>query len=147
MSIKHYTGNIPDEPDVIFVFGSNPEGRHGAGAAKTARLYFGARYGQGEGPQGRAYAIPTKDLRVTENHGFRSISPERITQSIRTFYAHARQHPGRRFMIAYRNTYTRSLNGYTGIEMIEMFKAAGPIPDNVWVSEEWYKTGLFNQAG
>lgn len=147
MSIKHYTGNIPDEPDVIFVFGSNPEGRHGAGAAKTARLYFGAKYGQGEGPQGRSYAIPTKDLRVTENHGFRSISAERITQSIRTFYAHARQYPGRRFMIAYRNTYTRSLNGYTGIEMIRMFKAAGPIPDNVWVSEEWYQTGLFNQAG
>ena len=35
--MKHYTGNIIPEPNTIFVFGSNPEGRHGAGAAKVAR--------------------------------------------------------------------------------------------------------------
>lgn len=143
MPIKYYKGDIVPAEDTVFVFGSNPEGRHGAGASKAARLRFGAVYGQGEGLQGNAYALPTKDLRVTRNNGFRSISPERITESIRTLYACARQNPNRKFMIAYRNTYTRSLNGYTGIEMIQMFKDAGPIPDNIFVSEEWYQTGLF----
>ena len=141
--MNHYSGNIIPATDVIFVFGSNPEGRHGAGAAKTARIHFGAIYGQGEGLQGQAYAIPTKDLRVTENKGYRSISANDITASIRKMYETARLHPNKRFMIAYRNTYTRSLNGYTGIEMIRMFLSAGPIPENVYVSEEWYNTGMF----
>ncbi len=142
--IRHYTGNITPGPDVIFVFGSNPEGRHGAGAAKTAQLLFGAVYGQGSGLQGRAYAIPTKDLRVRKDYGLRSISPFQITASIREMYECARQHPTKRFMVAYRNTSTRSLNGYTGYEMIRMFKAAGPIPDNVWFSKEWADTGLLD---
>ena len=46
----------------IFVFGSNLAGRHGKGGALTARVHHGAVYGQGEGLQGRSYAIPTKDL-------------------------------------------------------------------------------------
>ena len=142
---NHYTGNITPSENTVFVFGSNPEGRHGAGAARVARLKFGAIYGQGEGRQGMSYAIPTKDLRVKEFSGYKSIKPETITQHIRTFYAHAREHPGERFCIAYRNTYERSLNGYTGIEMIRMFLDAGPIPGNVWISEEWYQTGMFNK--
>jgi hypothetical protein len=144
MPIKYYTGNITPSKGTVFVFGSNPEGRHGAGAAKIARLHFGAVYGLGEGRQGMSYAIPTKDLRVTQNKGFRSVSPADITGSIRRFYTHAAQHPDERFCIAYRNTYERSLNGYTGIEMIRMFLDAGPIPGNVLVSEEWYRTGMFN---
>lgn len=66
---KFYIGNITPETNTIFVFGSNPEGRHGAGAAKVARTQFGAIYGQGEGLQGNAYALPTKDLRVKEKLG------------------------------------------------------------------------------
>lgn len=142
--VNYYTGSIVPGKDVIFVFGSNPEGRHGAGAAKVARERFGAIYGQGEGLQGNAYAVPTKDLRVTFNRGFKSISPEQITASIRKMYQCARQNPHKRFMVAYRNTYTRSLNGYTGIEMIRMFLNAGPVPENVWFSEEWASTGMFN---
>lgn len=46
----YYTGFIKTlRPNEIFVFGSNPEGRHGAGAAKHAAKYFGAKYGQGRG--------------------------------------------------------------------------------------------------
>lgn len=142
--MQFYQGNITPTPDTVFVFGSNPEGRHGAGAAKTARLQFGAVYGQGEGLQGRSYAIPTKDLRITANRGFRSIKPAAITASIRKMYDCARQHPDRQFKIAYRNTRERSLNGYTGIEMIRMFLDAGPVPENVWFSEEWRQTGMFN---
>lgn len=43
----------------IFVFGSNIGGIHGGGAAKVARLKFGAIQGQGVGLQGQSYAIPT----------------------------------------------------------------------------------------
>ena len=140
-----YMGDIVPTEDIIFVFGSNPEGRHGAGAAKYARMYFGAVYGQGEGLQGNSYAIPTKDLRVTANHGYKSISPDRIKDSVRRMYDCARKHPDKRFMVAYRNTYRPSLNGYTGIEMIRIFLDAGPIPENVWFSDEWKRTGMFNR--
>ncbi|MCB0369444.1 MAG: AAA family ATPase, partial [Bdellovibrionales bacterium] len=51
---RYYTGNIVPEKNTVFVFGSNPEGRHGAGAAKVAVQKFGAKYGQGEGLQGNA---------------------------------------------------------------------------------------------
>lgn len=43
----------------IFVFGSNLQGMHGGGAARVARLKFGAVMGQGVGLQGQSYAIPT----------------------------------------------------------------------------------------
>lgn len=33
----------------IFVFGSNLAGQHGGGAARAARLYFGAVMGKGVG--------------------------------------------------------------------------------------------------
>jgi hypothetical protein len=46
---------------MIFVFGSNLAGRHGKGAALTAKLEHGAIYGRGIGRQGESYAIPTKD--------------------------------------------------------------------------------------
>lgn len=46
-------------PDEVFVFGSNLAGAHGGGAARVARQRFGAVMGQGVGPQGQSYAIPT----------------------------------------------------------------------------------------
>lgn len=139
---KFYTGDIKPADDIIFVFGSNPEGRHGSGSARVAREQFGAVYGIGEGLQGHSYALPTKDLRVRANNALRSISPEKITESIRTLYAVARSHPDLRFMVAYRNIDEMTLNGYKGTEMIEMFTNAGPIPSNIYVSEEWHSTGL-----
>ena len=47
------------DQDEIFVFGSNLEGIHAGGAARVAREKFGAIMGQGVGPQGQSYAIPT----------------------------------------------------------------------------------------
>lgn len=55
----HWDALIPDEP--IFVFGSNLAGRHGAGAALSARREYGAVNGIGRGLTGHAYALPTKD--------------------------------------------------------------------------------------
>ena len=143
-SVSSYTGDITPDANTIFVFGSNPEGRHGAGAAKVAKEKFGAKYGKGEGLQGNSYALPTKDLRVTENRGLRSISESQIIESIKKLYETARQNPDKQFKVAYRNTDKASLNGYTGLEMIDMFLKAGPIPTNIVFSKEWVDTGRFN---
>ncbi|MDE6282963.1 MAG: hypothetical protein K2L97_03120 [Muribaculaceae bacterium] len=45
--------------DEVFVFGSNLEGAHMGGAARTAFLKFGAKMGVGVGFEGQSYAIPT----------------------------------------------------------------------------------------
>lgn len=144
-NINYYEGNITPDANTIFVFGSNPEGRHGAGAAKVARNQFGAIYGQGEGLQGNAYALPTKDLRVKENRGLRSISEVQIIQNIKKLYEVAKQNPDKQFKVAYRNTDQASLNGYTGLEMIDMFIKAGSIPSNIVFSKEWVDTGLITK--
>ena len=45
------------------------------------------------------------------------------------------------FKVAYRTTYNeKSLNGYTGSEMLRMF-TANPVPNNIYFSEEWH--GIF----
>jgi hypothetical protein len=47
---------------LIFVYGANTEGIHGAGAAKEAYEHFGARMGK-TGFNGRSYGVITKELR------------------------------------------------------------------------------------
>lgn len=137
-SIGFYEGQIEPHKDVVFVFGSNYQGRHGAGAAKVAREKFGAEYGQAVGLQGNSYAIPTKDLTVKENNGFRSVSKEEIIDNIRAMYRSAEANFTKTYMVAYTNPpYKHTLNGYSGKEMIEMFIKAGPIPFNVQFSSVW----------
>jgi hypothetical protein len=69
---KIYSGMIDKlNSNQIFVFGSNTQGRHGKGAALTAKNKFGAIYGQAEGLQGQSYAIITKDL-TKKNHPSRT---------------------------------------------------------------------------
>lgn len=57
--------NMGDGLPWIWVFGSNLSGIHGAGAARIARNNFDAAYGRGSGRTGEAYAIPTKDRKLT----------------------------------------------------------------------------------
>lgn len=47
------------KPNEIFVFGSNLEGKHYGGAAKTAYEKFGAEMGVSFGLTGSSFAIPT----------------------------------------------------------------------------------------
>lgn len=47
------------KPGEVFVFGSNLEGKHYGGAAKTAYEKFGAQMGVYFGLSGRSFAIPT----------------------------------------------------------------------------------------
>jgi alkylated DNA repair dioxygenase AlkB/putative lipoic acid-binding regulatory protein len=137
-SVKTYTGLINKlESNQVFVFGSNPEGRHGAGTAKIAATKFGAKYGQGEGLQGQSYALPTKDLRVKENNSLRSISIDDIKKNISTLYNTAKENPNAEFLVAYTND-GKNLNGYTSQEMADMFSSF-PIPNNVVFNNEFAK--------
>ena len=90
----HPDDEIPlSGPDWIWVFGSNLAGRHGAGAAKVAKVRFDAQYGCGRGPTGRAYAIPTKDEALSV------IALPQIEQSIADFILYARLHPEKHFFV------------------------------------------------
>jgi len=71
----------------IFVFGSNRQGRHSLGSALTARLKFGAIYGQAEGLQGNSYAIITKELRKN----FKSVSLKEVKKGIDNFIIFAKE--------------------------------------------------------
>lgn len=50
--------------EVVFTFGSNESGIHGAGAARVAVQHYGAVYGVGYGHQGNSFAVPTKDWEI-----------------------------------------------------------------------------------
>jgi hypothetical protein len=91
---------------------------------------------------GNAYGLVT----VAGPGKKKSLTPEQITDNIKKLYEIAKANPNKQFKIAYRNTDVVSLNGYTGYEMIEMFNAAGQIPDNVVFSKEWIDTGNLNPA-
>lgn len=146
---KVYQGNIMPEQGTIFVFGSNPQGRHGAGSAAVAVRQFGAQYGTGEGLQGNAYALPTTELRPEfQAPGYnQSIPEDRIVQSILNLYETAANHPEKNFKVAYRSAANEvTLCGYSGKELMALFKEAaakfGGYPDNIWFSSEWASTGL-----
>jgi hypothetical protein len=78
---------FPPLSNRIFVFGSNLAGRHGKGAALAAQHWHGAIYGQGEGLQGRSYAIPTKDARL------RTLPLEWVHYYVLRFLDFAQAHP------------------------------------------------------
>ena len=102
------------EPHQIFVFGSNIQGRHGAGAALQA-MKFGAIYGQARGRQGQTYAIPTKDLEI----GRRSIPLKKIHQEIHQFIDYATTYPEWEFLVT---AIGCGLAGYRAEEMVEPFQ-------------------------
>ena len=72
----------------IFVFGSNLAGMHGGGAARIARLHFGAVMGKGVGLQGQSYAIPTMQGGV-----------ETIRPYVEEFLDFANHHPELHFLV------------------------------------------------
>lgn len=120
----HDDGSTP-QSGAIFVFGSNLAGRHGAGAAKAAKLHFGAIYGRGEGPMGSSYAIPTKGMQL-------EVLPlDVIEQHVSRFIDYAKVQPGLNFFV------TRigcGLAGYDDSEIAPMFAAA---PSNCSFARSW----------
>lgn len=109
----------------IFVFGSNLAGRHGKGAALTAKKYYGAIYGQGLGRQGNSYAIPTK------NHNLKSLPLWLIKTFVQDFLDYAVSHPAEKFLVTKIGC---GLAGYKEIDMVPMFKDA---PNNCQLPEGW----------
>jgi hypothetical protein len=100
---------------MIFVFGSNEAGRHGKGAALTARQEYGAIYGQAEGLQGSSYAIPTKDARL------RPLPLPAIATYVRRFLAFAQAHPELSFFVT---AVGCGLAGYTPAQIAPLFVGA-----------------------
>ncbi len=78
---------------IIFVFGSNLAGVHGAGAAKTAVEDYGAKWGEGEGLFGNSYAIPTKDLDI------RPLTVSQIRHHVIKFIKFAEANPDKEFFV------------------------------------------------
>lgn len=134
---KTYKGIISKlYPNQIYVFGSNTQGRHGAGSAKKARDLFGAKYGQAEGLQGRSYAIITKDL--TKKYKDKpSRTKEQIIEQICKLYDFAKANPDKEFIIPYTG-YGKNLNYYSNEDMAYMF-AQYDIPDNIIFEYEFYQ--------
>ena len=108
----------------VFVFGSNLDGAHGAGAARIAREKFGAVWGQGTGLQGQSYGIPTM-------HG----GIEEIKPYVNEFIDFARSRPELTFLV------TRvgcGIAGFHDSEMAPLFAQAVSIP-NIHLPESFWK--------
>lgn len=119
--------------DMIFVFGSNMAGIHGAGAAKYAHQHKQAKLGVGEGLTGQAYALPTKD------HKIRCISLAEIHGAVFRFKDFAEANPNLEFQV------TRvgcGLGGHRDEDICKMFLDS---PDNCYFDTVWQP--LFAELG
>lgn len=111
---------------LIFVFGSNEAGIHGAGAARYAHEHYAARYGQGFGPSGLSFAIPTKDWRIE------TLPYETIQHYVERFVVYARLHRDDEFKVTALGT---GLAGLRHDVVAPMFKHA---PENCSFDTDWH---------
>ena len=109
----------------IFVFGSNLAGRHGKGAALTARQKHGAVYGNGVGRQNNSYAIPTK------NADLRPLPLDVVAYYVDEFIQYAKVHPELDFRIT---NIGCGLAGNRPHEIAVMFNDA---PANCMFEPQW----------
>lgn len=123
---------------MIFVFGSNLKGIHGAGAAAYAHSYCGAAWGVGEGPTGAAYAIPTCSVPGVP------LPLDEIAKHVERFLTYAREQQvsessENASMFQFQVTRVGcGLAGYSDAEIAPMFRAS---PDNVWLPAAWLRVG------
>ena len=124
------TGKIdPEDPSQVFVFGSNLEGIHGAGAAKAAAELWGAQRGVGKGLTGRAYAFPTKRVPTSSQRQFEIFELENYFDE---FAEVARANPDKKFMFTPVGT---GLGGYDLDELAFIIARAsknGTLPSNIY---------------
>lgn len=110
-------GNITSlRDDEVFVFGSNLRGMHGGGAARAARLKFGAIMGQGVGLQGQSYAIPTMQ------GGVKTVKPY-----VDQFIDFAKAHPE---LFFYVTPIGCGIAGFKATDIAPLFKSALTV-DNI----------------
>lgn len=110
---------------MVFVFGSNDAGIHGAGAAKYAVQHKGARMGKSYGHHGDSFAIPTKD-EILE-----TLPLDRINDYVRGFIAYARGKRKLKFQVTCIGC---GLAGLQSHQIAPMFKDA---PKNCYFDEGW----------
>lgn len=145
---KTYNGFIENlNIDQIFVFGSNNQGKHGNGTAKIALDKYGAIYGQGHGLQGNSYGLVTKNLKkgyydniinkTYDKTGIRSINKDDIQTNIKYLYEFAELNKDKEFLIAYTANGT-NLNGYSSVEMANMFSLFDDIPINIIFENKFF---------
>ena len=117
--------NLPERE--IFVFGSNLNGNHAGGAAKTALETFGAIQGQAEGLQGQSYALPTLDENMSK------LSLEAISKHIDTLYSFAES---RADLVFWVTKIGCGIAGFDEQEIAELFKKK-ETPFNVFLPKEF----------
>jgi len=112
---------------MIFVFGSNKDGIHGAGAAKFAFENCGAEWGVGEGLTGESYALPTK------GHGITDMTLEEIEPHIKAFCDFSKANLSKSFLLTPVGT---GLAGHSKRDIMRIFQKYG-IRGNVYLSATW----------
>lgn len=156
--IQEFTPDKIDSlpPNGIFVFGSNTEGRHGKGAALTAKTKFGAKNGQPTGLQGQSYAIVTKNLtkgvefmqKIYDKAGEKSVSLDDIGEQLSNLFDYAIENPSKKFYVTKLGS---SLAGYTTeeirnkIQQVNDVNGGNFIPDNVILPKEYEVRNIKSQ--
>lgn len=135
-----WTAPLTLTPNGVFVFGSNLAGRHGKGASQTALKQFGAIYGQGNGLQGRSYALPTMSANAPPRPAIvRPLPLAEIARHADVFKAFAAEHQELFFFL------TRvgcGSAGFTDRQIAPLFLNA---PANVLRPPEWGRDVARNQ--
>lgn len=108
----------------VFVFGSNLAGMHGGGAARIARLRFGAVMGNGVGMQGRSYAIPTMQG-----------GTETIRPYVNDFIAYAKEHPELTFLVT---PIGCGIAGFEPEDIAPLFELASNV-ENIWLPKSFWE--------
>ncbi len=108
----------------VFVFGSNLAGMHGGGAARVARLRFGAVMGKGVGIQGRSYAIPTMQG-----------GTETIRPYVNDFIAYAKEHPELTFLVT---PIGCGIAGFEPEDIAPLFEKASNV-ENIWLPKSFWE--------
>lgn len=108
----------------VFVFGSNLAGMHGGGAARIARLRFGAVMGKGVGMQGRSYAIPTMQG-----------GTETIRPYVNAFIAYAKEHPELTFLVT---PIGCGIAGFEPEDIAPLFELASNV-ENIWLPKSFWE--------
>lgn len=111
----------------VFVFGSNEAGKHGKGAAKTARKW-GAIYGQGVGLQGQTYGIPTKNRQI------KTLPIPAIAIYVKQFIEFAKENKELKFLVVEIGC---MLAGYNPEDIAPLFIDAINIP-NICLPERFW---------
>jgi hypothetical protein len=117
---------LKEEGTLIFVFGSNLRGAHGAGAAVHAQDHWGAVRGVGVGLSGNAYALPTKDERIN------TLPLAAIKGHVDRFKEFARLTPSLTYQVTQIGC---GLAGFTPAQIAPLFSGS---PDNCYFDTDWF---------